>query len=112
MRKRTMMMKRRMTMNSNRFENIDEVLSYKASLKKKVKRKEKKFKKTFQLVGNGRNSSNSLLNILNFSNKSTNDDDNISVREVIICCVAGYYIISKIVKKLRINKVIKDSSQK
>ena len=66
-----MTMRRRMTMKSKRFENIDEVLTYKASLKKKVKRKEQKFKKTFQLVGNGRNSSDSLLNILNFSNKST-----------------------------------------
>lgn len=104
-------MRRRMTMKSKRFENIDEVLTYKASLKKKVKRKEQKFKKTFQLVGNGRNSSDSLLNILNFSNKSTKDD-NISFREVIICCVAGYYIMSKIVKKMKINKVRKESSQK
>ena len=112
MRKRTVMVKRRMTMKSKGFENIDEVLTYKASLKKKVKRKEKKFKKTIQLVRNDRNSSNNLLNILNFSNKSTKDDDNISFREVIICCVAGYYIISKIVKKLKINKVKKDSSQK
>ena len=53
-----MMVKRRMTMKSKGFENIDEVLTYKASLKKKVKRKEKKFKKTIQLVRNDRNSSN------------------------------------------------------
>lgn len=99
-------------MKSKGFENIDEVLTYKASLKKKVQKKEKKFKKTIQLVRNDRNSSNNLLNILNFSNKSTKDDDNISFREVIICCVAGYYIVSKIVKKLKINKVKKDSSQK
>ena len=101
-----------MTMRSKGFENIGDVLKYKASLKKKVKRKEKKFKKTFQFVGNAKSSSDSMLNMLNFSNKSTKDDNKVSFGEVIICCVAGYYIISTIVKKMKTNKVKKESSQK